>query len=165
MENYPKPVSKQCTKIILNQIDNSICKINEGKGVFHIGVLCYIKCENKNIPVLITTYKIINEKFLANKNSINIFTNNKFIEIEFGNKRYLNEYLDLSIIEIKNNHNEILNYIELDDNLYEKDSEFLYNKESIYIINYYNGNNYVSYGVINDIIKSKLICSCNINSI
>ena len=132
MEDYPKPVSKQCTKTIFKQMDNSICIIKEERDIFHIGFLCYIKNENKNIPVLITTYKIINEKYLANKNRINIFTHNKFIEIEFGITKYLNEYLDLSVIEIKNNQNNNLNYLELDDNLYKKDSELLYNEDSIY---------------------------------
>ena len=44
MEKYPKPVTKNTTQKILNQIDNSIYKINEKKGKFFIGFLSYIKC-------------------------------------------------------------------------------------------------------------------------
>ena len=38
MEKYPKPVPKQCSKVILDQMDNSICKINEKT----IGFFCKI---------------------------------------------------------------------------------------------------------------------------
>ena len=166
MDKYPKPVDKNITQKILNQIDNSVYKINEKNGKFFIGFLCYIKYQNNNIPVLITTYEGINEKYLANKNSIDISINNENISIEFGNINYLNLSLDLSIIEIKENSYDNLKFLELDDCLYEKDSELFYYKETIYIIHFndIDKNNYVSYGVLNDINDSELICSCNINS-
>ena len=66
MDKYPKPMTKNITQKILNQIGNSVYKINEKNGKFFTGFLCYIKYQNENIPVLITTYKGINEKYLAN---------------------------------------------------------------------------------------------------
>jgi len=166
MDKYPKPMTKNITQKILNQIGNSVYKINEKNRKFFTGFLCYIKYQNENIPVLITTYKGINEKYLANKNSVDISINNENIRLEFGNINYLNQSLDLSIIEIKENSYDNLKFLELDDCLYEKDSELLYYKETIYIIHYndIDKNNYVSYGVLNDINGSELICSCNINS-
>ena len=165
MNKYPKPITKQCTKIIIEQIDNSICKIKDNKGIDHVCFLCYIKCENNNIPVLITTYNIINEKYIVNKNTINIFINNELIEVEFGDIKYLNKTLDLSIVEIKNGNNEKLKFIEIDKYLYDNDYIPCYKKETIYIIhNYDDKNNCISYGVINNMNKSELLCSCNINS-
>ena len=166
MDKFPKPVTKNITQIILNQIDNSIYIINEKRGKFFIGFLCYIKCQNKNIPVLITSYEGINEKYISNNNSIDISINNENIGIEFGNIIYLNKYLDLSIIEIKESSYDNLKFLELDDCLYEKDSELLFYRETIYIIHYNvsDKNNYISYGILNEINDSELICSCNINS-
>ena len=80
MEEYPKPISKECMKKILYQMDNSIYKIKENKRIIGTCIFCYIKCPNKSFPVLISTYDIINEFFLANKNSINIFTSQKWYE-------------------------------------------------------------------------------------
>ena len=57
------------------------------------------------------------------------------------------------------------NYLELDDNLYKDEVELFYYKESIYIINYDKNNSvFVSYGLINNLNKSELIISGNINS-
>ena len=166
MEDYPKPVSKQCTEKILKQIDNSIFKIKDKNGQFHIGFLCYVKYKNKNIPVLITKYKIINEKYLANNHSINVLINDKIREIEFGNAKYLNNSYGLSIIEIEEKNNPMLNYIEFDDYLYENNTEVYYNKQSIYIIQNNNENDiYLSYGVVNYTNNSEFLFFCNINSI
>ena len=57
MENYLKPVSKLCTKKILDQMDNSIYKIKDKKGYFKIAFFSKIKYENKNISFLIIIKK------------------------------------------------------------------------------------------------------------
>ena len=166
MDSYPKSASKQCTKKILEQLDYSFCKIYKKHVKWGNGFLCTIKYLNNNILVLITSSKIIDENFFACNNTIDISIQNKIITIEFGETKYLNTSLGLSIIEIKANKNKKLKFIEFDDNLYKKDSEFLYNnKVSIYNIQYKNENDaYISYGIINKINKSEIIFSCNINS-
>ena len=68
------------------------------------------------------------------------------ITLEFGNIKYFDKSLDLSILEIKKIKNKNIKYIEFDDYLYVKDSEFFYNKESIYTIYYGNKDIYISYG-------------------
>ena len=42
MSEYPKPVNKECTKKILDQIDNSICKIKGTEGKTYMGLLFLI---------------------------------------------------------------------------------------------------------------------------
>ena len=160
MNSYPEPVTKQSTKNILEQMDNSIYKINEKKGKFDIGILCSIKYQNKDYPILITTYNAINENSLLNKNYINLSINNENINIEFGEIKYINKDLDLSIMEIKNDKGKNLKFLDIDDCLLEKESEIFYYRQSMYIIH----SNCVSYGIINDTNKSELILSCNINS-
>ena len=100
---------------------------------------------------------------LTNKNNINIYMNKKNVEIEFGEARYLNKSSGLSIVEIKEVKEKKIKFLELDDNLYENESQIIYRRESIYIINYYDENNsFITYGIINDINNSQLILSCNI---
>ena len=116
MDEYPKPVSKECTKKIINQIDNSICKIEEIEGKSSFGFFCLLKCEDKNIKVLISDSKVVNEKYLARNNNINVSINKKTINIEFGKTKYLDKDNGLSIIEIKENkNNKIENFMEFDE--------------------------------------------------
>ena len=164
MDEYPKPVSKSCIEKIFNQMNNSIYKIKGKDGEFQIGIFCKLKFDKNIIFVLITTNKIINKGYLKDNDGINISINNKNRFIEFGHLKYINKEYDLSIIEIRNNPNYKIYFLELDDSLYEKAPEFSYNKEPIYILHYGNKNNItVSYGIMKYINKYKLICSCNNN--
>ena len=101
MEIYPNAVTKDCHQKILNQMDNPIYKIKKEDGEFEFCFFCYIKTENKNIPVLLTTYEIINEIYIKNNNSIKVLINDEFINIKFGDKKYFNKENDLSIVEIQ----------------------------------------------------------------
>ena len=115
MENYPKPVTKDTHKKIMEYLDNSIYKIKGNDDKYGIGFFCNIKSHNKNIPILITNYKIINEKYYKNNNGVKILINNKIISIEFGPINYINKDLDISIIEIKKN--KLLNILDIDENI------------------------------------------------
>ena len=166
MEEYPKPVSKLCTKIIFSQMNGAIYKIKieqmeESKG---IGFFCYINFKSKNIPVLITNTKIINEEYLENNNQIKISLNKGFKTIELCENKYINKEYDLSIIEIKDDKS--LNFLELDDNLFNEEQNINahYNKESIYIYQYKSKEDIlVSYGTMNYLNKMNLFFSSNIN--
>jgi len=127
MYEYPKAVSKQSTKKILDQINNSLYKLN-GK---YVGFFCYIKYKNHNIPVLITTCKILEED-----NNINVTINDEKINLEFEETKYLNKYYDLYIIELKNKNLEGLEILDIDDILYKENSEEIFSKETkiLYII-------------------------------
>ena len=161
MKNYPKPVTKSSHKIIMNYLDNSIYKIKIGESKYGVGFFCYIKCHNNNIPVFITNNKIINEKYYLNYNNIEILIYNELISIEFGSIYYIDEYLDLSIIEIKENH--IIKILDIDDDIYKDELELCLNQDSIYII-HYDKDICVSYGIIKNIKNEELLIYCNINS-
>jgi len=162
MEKYLKPITKDTHKKIMEYLDNSIYKIKGNDDKYGIGFFCKIKCHNKIIPVLITNYNIINERYYSNNNSIKVLINNELIPIEFCLINYLNKDLDLSIIEIK--ENKFINLLDIDANIYKEESEIYFNKESIYIIHNAYNNNCVSYGIINYINNEEIIISCNINS-
>ena len=72
MDKYPKAVSKHLTKILLEQMNNSIYKINL-KNSFNLGFFFKIKYDNENIPILMTSNQILNE---MENNKIDISLNN-----------------------------------------------------------------------------------------
>ena len=158
MENYPKPISKRCIQQILYQMNNSIFKISEKE----IGFFCSIKYENKNIPVMVINNYLLDEKY---NESIDISINNTKKALKLGKTRYTNKEYNISIIEIKEDENYNINYLEIDDNLYEKYLEICYHNETIYIVHKKNeDDNSVSFGLINNIDESYLKYSCNLNS-
>ena len=112
---------------------------------------CRIKYNNKIIPVMIANYIIINENYLANNDIIKISINNKYEKIQFGNTKYFNKNYGLSIIEIKDDKYNQINFLEFDDLIYEKEF-YLFNKESIYCINYNKLNKIsLTFGIMNSI--------------
>ena len=130
MIEYPKSITIQFHQKILeqmNEINKSICYINNNKEV---GLFCYIKNKNKKIPVIIINNYIKNQEYL---NITEVLLNNTKVKIDIENIIYKDKINNISIIKIKNNHKNI-KYIELDDKLYEKESEAYYINESIYII-------------------------------
>ena len=164
MEDLPEPVSVQCNNEIENQINNSFCKINLKNGKFQFGIFCYIKYENKNIPLLLTQYDVINEKYLSNNNNINVFFKDKIKTIEFGDAKYLNKKYNIALIEIKEEKDDKISYLEFDDCLCSKNYEICLLRNSIYIIQYYY-KILISYGRILNINNSDIAYSSYINSL
>jgi len=159
MEDYPKSVTKKCTQTILAQMSNNfIYKIQEKDGNFSNGFFCHIKYQSKKIPVA-----IIN-KYIIKDDIINILINNDIKKIKLGKTIIIDDEYNISIIEIEKNRDNNINYLELDNSIYENDSELNYYKESIYIINYNNEKDIsVTYGMVDDINKSQLIYTGNID--
>ena len=161
MSEYPKPISKQNTQRILEQMNPNLFGIM--KDTRYICLFTKIKYHNIFIPIMITNYQIIHYSF---SNYINIYINNELNKIEFENIKhrnlYFNKDLDLAVVQIKENNK--INYLELDNNLYENEIDNHYNKESIYIIDYNNKNDInVTYSVINNIHNSEIKYSSYFN--
>ena len=159
MEDFPKSVTKKCTQVILNQMNNNfIYKIKEEDGNLLNGFFCHIKYQNKNIPVVIINNIIFKEDV------INVSINNDIKKIKLGKMGIIYGEYNISILEIEKNMDYDINFLELDDSIYKNDSELIYNKESIYIINYNNVKDIsVTYGIINNINKLQLRYTGNID--
>ena len=116
----PEPVSLKQTKKILEQMNNNyICKICNNKGN---GFFAKIPFKSKLLPVLITTNHAINIGDIHNKLNISLYLNNdkkiKTIKLDVNRLKYTNEKLDITIIEIKENLDNLNNdYLELEDNI------------------------------------------------
>ena len=135
------------TKIILEQMKKCICKVFGDK--IGTGFFCKILYHNKLIPVMITNYHVINDNYINNNKQIKINMNEKYEIININNKSkiYSSINSEYDIMIIKLNEDNKYNYLEFDENIFQDNSESFYENESIYILNYPNGNKAsVSYG-------------------
>ena len=83
--------------------------------------------------------------------------------IKINNKRliYTNEEYDVTIIEIIPFKDRIFNFMELEEKIFENESNIIYNKEYIYTIHYpLLEKVFVSYGKINNIKEFNIIHDC-----
>ena len=158
MREYPQPAKIQNTEKIVDQMKNCIYKIKSNNDKTGIAIFSFIKYRNKQIPIVITNYEIINEEYIANNNNINILRNKEINKIELGKTKYFNKESDIAIIEVKPKKNNGIYFLDLDEFLYEKDADVYFNKRSIYSIHYNKENDIsVSYGVIYNIRKSEIL--------
>ena len=135
---------------ITEKMKTSICQVYgqlTGTGFF-----CKIPYEGKSIPVLMTNYHIISDDFLKNNKSFEISINNgeiyDTINIKENCKIYssIRDKYDIMIIKIKDENNKY-NYLDLDEHLFDNNSENIYKNKSIYILHYtFNDKVHVSFG-------------------
>ena len=149
LTNYPKPVFIEGTEIILNQMKKTICRISTENGSKGTGFFCKIPYPRKSLKVFITNNHLIDQKYLNEEKEINIRINNKPKKIKLKDKfKYTSEEYDVTIVEIKENIDEIKDFLELDENSVLVD----YFGNSIYTLQYPSYNEVqkpaVSYGIL-----------------
>ena len=160
IKEQPIPVSLEGTKKILFQMENCICKINPKDGVIGTGFFCKIPFNDDILPVLITNNHVLKENVIKDNNIIEISINKEVKEIKIDNsrKKYTNSdiNIDITILEINPNKDRIYKYLDLDQNIKNKENiELEYKNESIYVLHYPGGKLKVSYGILNDILDNK----------
>ena len=147
-----------------------ICKINVG-GDRGTGFFAKMLINYKYVPVFITNNHIINQNYLDTKIDIkvNIYDNPKTIKIK-DKVIYTNEEYDITIIEVNKEKEDIKDYLEFDENIFNEDNIDEYLGNSIYLLQYPTyGNNQklaVSYGIIKerDEYNFKHYCSTEYSS-
>ena len=125
-------------------MDNCICKIND--NTIGTGFFCKIEYNKRTIPVLMTNYHVINDKYLEINEYLKVYIKNDshIININKDSKIYSSERYDIMIIKLNNDNKDIKNYLEIYSNIY---SLSRYKKENIYILHYPNSQKpYISYG-------------------
>ena len=131
-----EPVSIEETEY--KEKEKCICKI-DGKKI-GTGFFCKIEYRGKKIPVLITNYHILDDKFLEGKDKLTIYIKEEYQAISINNKSIIyssvNTEFDIIIIQIK--ENEINNYLDIDENIFKNNSENLYKDQHICILHYPN---------------------------
>ena len=152
-----KPVTKKCIENILEQMNNySIYEIIDKGEIKSKGFFCYIKYQNKTIPVLIINnynkYKNLN-------NILTLSLNNVVKTVELGVVKYKNKEHGITILEIKEKNEKDFYFFEIDDELYENNFETCYENKTIYTIQNNNNNKKdisISYGQIYKINNSEM---------
>ena len=116
ISSSPESVSYKGTEIILDQMNNSVCRIyNNGNGT---GFFTKIPYKSQLLPVLLTNNHVIGQDDILYNNYFSIYLNNdkilKEIKLDNNRLRYTNEKLDITIIEIKENKDNLNNkYLEI----------------------------------------------------
>ena len=150
------PVNIEGTKKILEQLMNCICKIKI-KGAYATGFFCKIPYKKQAIKVFITSYLVLNENDFGESKKFDLSLNDeketRTIDLSIARKIYFNKDYDIALIELKD-EDKIKDYLELDDYLFQDNSEIIYRNKSIYTLHYQNDkNSCVSYGLLHNIDK------------
>ena len=161
------PVNIEGTKKILEQLMNCICKIKI-KGAYATGFFCKIPYKKQAIKVFMTSYHFFNENVMKENQKLNLSLNDeketKSIDLSIERITYFNKDYDITLIELKD-EDKIKDYLELDDNLFQDNSELFYKNKSIYTLHYQNGENAcVSYGLLHNIDKYNIMHNCSIDN-
>ena len=164
MEAYLKPVPKPRAKKIYEHMENYLYKINVKDGNYEIGFFIRLKDEkDKSHLALVTSPNVLKD---IDSNSLTIKLDKEPKSIELGDIRYVDKKYKRAVIEIKDK-SIIKYYFEIDENVYKSELEIStnYYNESIYIIQYDNGDNIsVLYGIINGVCQKQIKYSANITS-
>ena len=127
---------------------NCVCKIYTNKGKKGTGFFCKKPFPDKShlSNTLITNNHILNKDDMKDNNniyfSIGDNTEKKKIILDQSRKKYTNENVDITFIEIKSSDN-INNFLEIDDEVIINDIQYfedVYKKLSIYVMHYPNGD-------------------------
>ena len=169
INNSVLPINISGMEKIIDQMKKYICKIHK-KGEKSTGFFCKIPYPDSShlLNVLITNNHVLNEEDIQNGKEFTLSINNeeeyKTIIIDDTRKKYTSKEYDITLIEIKENKDEIYDFLEVNEkiNKYEKYLKDIYNNKSIYILNYQEGNEiFVSYGLISDISEKNIHHTCN----
>ena len=156
-DEFPKEISPEIKKLILEQIEKSICKIKCKNGGNGTGFFCNIPKKDGNLfRVFITNNYILEENDIITGNLISISLNNDKINREIKmdelREKYTNKKYDITIIEIRPNDGiNADSFLELDDDIFKDNSKELSNKRDIYLLYYNKSESTYSFGKIKSI--------------
>ena len=129
-------------------------KISE-KFINYTAFFCNINMGIQKVPVMITSYDVINNKTFQYEKIIKFKINQNYKEIKINDNRtiYSNGYYGIAIIEIIPSKDKIKFILDLDDKIF--DENYDYENTSIYIIQNNMGKEQlsVSYGYLKKYLK------------
>ena len=155
MSNCSEPISFETTMRIEEEMKNNICTINLKDKNNTFGFFSRIPFPDDQHPltILITSSEFISKEFLEKEKELDLLIinekTNKHINLN-DRIKYTNTDYNLSIIEIKEDSDDIHNFFELDENIKNQDTKKLIN-EKIYILQNFNKKIFFSLGTILDI--------------
>ena len=159
-----EPVTLENSVMISEQLKKCICQIeiNQEKEINKkkvSGFFCFIQYNGKYLPVLIFAEYIIS--FELNEIYIKLNNENKVIKLNDGRKIFRNRELSVAIVEIIPQKDHIYDFLELDPNIFQQNSEKIFEKISVYILQIPIENKIVSFGIIKSINENTIKHFCN----
>jgi len=120
----------------------------------------------KKMPVLIASGSIIYKDLIKKNKDIKIYINKKEKKIKLDKDKICFYDYNVTIIEIKPDDDlSEVNFMEIDNNILEDNSEIIYENKPLYSISYSSNDTIsVSYGLLNKKVESYLIHSCKVDS-
>ena len=152
LNEYPLPITLKQNEKIIEQLRKTICYICLENGDKATGFFIKIKFPDNEhlLPFLVTCNHLIDESILKEK-EINIKLNGEMKYIKFQNRIiYTNREYDITFIEIKENEDKIKDFLAID----EENQDASISGETIYILQYFNREPSVSFGILKRIDKS-----------
>ena len=146
LENHPNKLNIEQLKISVEQMENCICRIKclkEGHGTGFFLVIPVLDEWNLSLRVLMTNFHVLEKNEIMGKTidiSINDGKYDYKIKIDDSRKIYSNEKYDVTIIEIKKEDGIKKNsFLEIDNQIFEKNSYEKYIRQPIYLLHYPKG--------------------------
>lgn len=135
LDDYPRPIYTEGIEKVLRQMRKSIVKICTKSGTKGTGFFCKapILNANKFVNTFMTNYHVIEEE-----KEIEIKINNGMFVKKLNlknNIKYSNKNQDIVIFKIKEELNDLIEYLELDNNVLDNNN-INYIGNSIYTIHY-----------------------------
>ena len=119
LNKKPIVISFECNEIIMEQMKKNICKIKMKDGSQGTGFFCKIPfpTREKLLTVLITNNHIINQDLLQKENenvSLMVKNEKKVKTINLNNRmKYTNPDYDITILELREDKDDIHEFLEL----------------------------------------------------
>ena len=141
----------------LPKAKKAVCEIHMSKGLGS-GFFCkipYTEDNNIFVPVLLTNHHLLSRDYLNSNNYIKITINDEIKNIPLKQRKiWINEQIDFTCIEIKEEEDKIHTFFNLDDNaLYSGESNDCYLNQ--YVLIFAINKNDKQIGLSNGKIKKK----------
>ena len=154
IKDHPQSFPIEAFETFLDQSKKSVCKIKCKEGGNGTGFFCKIPLKDKwnYLRVLMTCNHVLDKQLINKGETINFSLDNDKVNISIiiddSRKCYTNETYDITIIEIKQNDDLDIEFLEVD----KKGNIEDYKQKSIYLIQYPHGKRVeYSNGVIKNI--------------
>ena len=170
IKDHPKSLSIEQNKIILEQMEKCVCKINCNDGGNGTGFFCKIPFPDTYhlLPILMTNNHVLNNKEIGLNKKINITLNNDQknyqILLDDSRKAYtIEKPYDVTFIEIKKEDGlDIDKFLEIDNQIFENNPNEIYLQKTIYLLHYPKGEELkYSLGVIHGIKNDTIYHFCD----
>ena len=166
------PLTSTQNKMILSQLEKTICKIQKLNGIIATGFLCRIPFPNNSrlLPVLITNNHVLNKEDIQLYKTVRVTIGDdkieKYIKLDESRMVYTSSDLniDVTIIEIKPKIDGFKHFLDVDENIFTTNYIEVYQRKPVYILQYPKGKESShSEGIISNINNKNIEHTCSVD--